>query len=134
MEKLVWKDFNIENVAGGVDKVFIIESPAVVGDKTLEIRFQWVGKGTTCVPDRGNYGPLISAISVEADFMHPSEDATSIRKETKESTFSGKTIFIVVGIVASVLCLLLLVLGIGWWKSSFRRGTSMEKGGNESTA
>ncbi|KAK3424559.1 hypothetical protein EUGRSUZ_F01346 [Eucalyptus grandis] len=31
---------------------------------TLEIRFYWAGKGTTAIPDRGVYGPLISAISV----------------------------------------------------------------------
>ncbi|KAF8409134.1 hypothetical protein HHK36_005207 [Tetracentron sinense] len=65
-ENLVLKDFNIENVSGGVDKEVIREFRAVVRDKTLEIRFQWVGKGTTCVPSRGNYGPLISAISMKS--------------------------------------------------------------------
>lgn len=30
----------------------------------MEIRFYWAGKGTTGLPVRGVYGPLISAISV----------------------------------------------------------------------
>lgn len=33
-------------------------------DGTLEIHFYWAGKGTNSVPNRGVYGPLISAISV----------------------------------------------------------------------
>ncbi|KAI9385482.1 hypothetical protein POPTR_011G072991v4 [Populus trichocarpa] len=37
---------------------------ANVTDTTLEIRLYWNGKGTTCIPKRGNYGPLISAITV----------------------------------------------------------------------
>ena len=35
-----------------------------VTDNTLEIRLYWAGKGTTIIPKRGNYGSLISAISV----------------------------------------------------------------------
>jgi hypothetical protein len=30
----------------------------------LEIRFYFAGKGTTRIPDRGVYGPIISAIPV----------------------------------------------------------------------
>lgn len=33
-------------------------------DNTLEIYFYWAGKGTNSIPQRGVYGPLISAISV----------------------------------------------------------------------
>ena len=57
------KDFDIENAAQGVDKAVFREFKAVVRDKVLQIRFHWAGKGTT---ERGTYGPLISAISVEA--------------------------------------------------------------------
>jgi len=35
-----------------------------VDGTTLEIRLYWAGKGTTAIPDRGVYGPLISAITV----------------------------------------------------------------------
>lgn len=35
-----------------------------VNDGTLEIHLYWAGKGTTAIPNRGVYGPLISAITV----------------------------------------------------------------------
>ena len=63
--KLVQKDFNISDEAGGVNKPIIKHFPAEVIDNTLNIRFYWAGKGTIYTPDRGVYGPLISAISVD---------------------------------------------------------------------
>lgn len=62
--KLVLKDFNIAAEAGGVRKEVVKRFTAVVNSSTLEIRFYWAGKGTTGIPIRGVYGPLISAISV----------------------------------------------------------------------
>ncbi|KAL5716571.1 hypothetical protein ACHQM5_018241 [Ranunculus cassubicifolius] len=62
--KMVLKDFNIEDEAGGVGKEVIKTFTAVVTSSTLEIRFYWAGKGTTGIPSRGIYGPLVSAISV----------------------------------------------------------------------
>jgi hypothetical protein len=61
--KLEKKDFNIEEAANGSNKTSIVFN-ANVTDTTLEIRLYWNGKGTTCIPKRGNYGPLISAITV----------------------------------------------------------------------
>ncbi|XP_021801896.1 probable leucine-rich repeat receptor-like serine/threonine-protein kinase At3g14840 [Prunus avium] len=58
------KDFNIADEAGGVGKAVIKNFNASVTSGTLEIRFYWAGKGTTGIPLRGVYGPLISAISV----------------------------------------------------------------------
>ncbi|XP_010248235.1 PREDICTED: probable leucine-rich repeat receptor-like serine/threonine-protein kinase At3g14840, partial [Nelumbo nucifera] len=64
---LVLKDFNIMDEAGGAGKAVIKEFPTVnVTTDTLEIRFYWAGKGTQRIPSAGNYGPLVSAISVEA--------------------------------------------------------------------
>jgi hypothetical protein len=64
-EKLVWKDFNIEDDAGIAQKPVIKRiSNISVSNNVLEIRFYWAGKGTTRIPDRGVYGPLISAVSV----------------------------------------------------------------------
>ena len=60
------KDFDIERNAKGVDKVVEKQFTAIVTDKILEIRFHYAGKGTTAVPKRGIYGPLISAISVKS--------------------------------------------------------------------
>ena len=65
LEKLVWKDFNIEDDAGIAQKPVIKRiSDISVSNNVLEIRFYWAGKGTTRIPDRGVYGPLISAVSV----------------------------------------------------------------------
>jgi len=58
------KDFNIMEEAGGVGKGITKEFDVEVNDTTLEIHLYWAGKGTTAVPDRGVYGPLISAITV----------------------------------------------------------------------
>ncbi|KAL4627310.1 hypothetical protein ACB092_05G157500 [Castanea dentata] len=101
-EKLVLKDFDIENAAPGVDKAVVREYKANVTNKVLMIRFFWAGKGTTATPKRGTYGPLISAISVEADFNPPDDGKMKIS--------------IVVGAVVAVLLLIFMILGILWWK------------------
>ncbi|KAJ0688302.1 putative non-specific serine/threonine protein kinase [Helianthus annuus] len=59
----VEKDFDISDEAGGVGKE-IVKSYTVNVNATLFIRLNWAGKGTTAIPSRGVYGPLISAISV----------------------------------------------------------------------
>lgn len=58
------KDFNIANEAGGVNKEVRRNFTVNVTTNTLEIRFYWAGKGTTAIPQKSVYGPLISAISV----------------------------------------------------------------------
>ena len=63
--KLVLKDFNIEDEAGGTHRAVVKNFTAIVATNTLEIRFYWAGKGTQSIPYRGTYGPLISAISVD---------------------------------------------------------------------
>lgn len=61
---MVLEDFNIEDSAGGPRKPVIKTFNASVTDHTLKIQFFWAGRGTTGIPSRGVYGPLISAISV----------------------------------------------------------------------
>jgi hypothetical protein len=62
---VVRKDFNIMEKAGGVGIGIAEEFDSIiVNGSTLEIDLYWSGKGTTAVPDRGVYGPLISAITV----------------------------------------------------------------------
>nr|TKR75039.1 hypothetical protein D5086_0000289310 [Populus alba] len=95
--KLEKQDFNIQKAANGSNKASIVFN-ATVTDTTLEIRLYWNGKGTTCIPERGNYGPLISAITV----------------------CSGIKIPIVVGVVTSALLLVFLVMGVICWKFYFR--------------
>ncbi|KAK9022808.1 hypothetical protein V6N11_003047 [Hibiscus sabdariffa] len=114
-EKLELKDFNIKDEAKGVDKAVIRKFKTVVRNRTLTIRFHWAGKGTTATPRRGTYGPLISAISVDSDFKPP--------------VLSGwkKNMKFVLGAVVSVLCLILVILGILWWQGYFRREPSREQ-------
>lgn len=59
------KDFNIAERAGGVGKPFTLQIDRVqVNGSTLEIHLLWSGKGTNVLPQRGVYGPLISAITI----------------------------------------------------------------------
>ncbi|CAI9279515.1 unnamed protein product [Lactuca saligna] len=95
----IFKNFDIRKEAGGVDRAVIKEiKNVVVTNTTLEIRFQYAGKGTTAVPSRGSYGPLISAISMVSDISPPISDK------------SIKTIVIVA--VAGIVCLILIIFGV----------------------
>ncbi|MBA0807758.1 hypothetical protein Gohar_023540, partial [Gossypium harknessii] len=69
----------------------------------------------TAIPRRGTYGPLISAISVDSD--HKPRVLNAWEKNLK----------FVVGAVVSVLCLILVILGILWWKGYFRPKPSREQ-------
>jgi hypothetical protein len=65
--KLVQRDFNIEEEAGGVGKKVVKRfKKVVVTNNTLEIRLYWAGKGREALPDKSVYGPLISAISAKS--------------------------------------------------------------------
>ncbi|XP_058209730.1 probable leucine-rich repeat receptor-like serine/threonine-protein kinase At3g14840 isoform X11 [Rhododendron vialii] len=112
--KLVDKDFNIVDAAGGIGKG--IKKPYaanVTDDGTLEIRLYWAGKGTTGLPVRGVYGPLISAISVDnPDYEPPSK---------------GISAGAVVGIVAAAAFIIILLLGILWWRGFLIRKDTMDQ-------
>lgn len=110
--QLVWEDFNIEIEAGGVGKPVIKNFNATVTNGTLEIRFYWAGKGTNAIPNRGVYGPLISAISVYPGFKIPRE-STSIAAGT------------IVGIVAAVVFVVFLILVILWQRGYLGREDEM---------
>ncbi|XP_060668621.1 probable LRR receptor-like serine/threonine-protein kinase At1g53430 isoform X2 [Ziziphus jujuba] len=90
------KDFNIAEVAGGVGKgITKTHDNVLVNGSTLEIHLYWAGKGTVAIPERGVYGPLISAITVTPNF--------------KVDT-GGLSTWTIVGIVAASCAFLLLVL------------------------
>ncbi|XP_047310375.1 probable leucine-rich repeat receptor-like serine/threonine-protein kinase At3g14840 [Impatiens glandulifera] len=110
--KLVEKDFNIKEKAGGAGIEISPSFETVVTNRTLEIRFQWSGKGTTNVPTGGVYGPLVSAISAElADFVQPLGNGSS--------AISSSTI---VGIVISVAFVVILIF-LGWKRYIGRKKT-----------
>ncbi|CAI9773251.1 unnamed protein product [Fraxinus pennsylvanica] len=96
------KDFDIEKEAKGVDKVVKKLFNVMVKNKTLDIRFRFSGKGSTAIPSRCHYGPLISAISVESDSKPPSK--------------GKKNIFIPTGVTALAIFLILIILFLSWWK------------------
>ncbi|XP_050218909.1 probable leucine-rich repeat receptor-like serine/threonine-protein kinase At3g14840 [Mercurialis annua] len=114
--KLVQKDFNIAEEAGGVGKAIMKNYTTIITNGTLEIRFYCNGKGTTGIPVRGVYGPLISAISVTSDFKPPSENSKSS---------SSISIRIVIGIVGAVVAIICFILGVLWWKGCLRRKDKM---------
>ncbi|KAG6637126.1 probable LRR receptor-like serine/threonine-protein kinase At1g53430 [Carya illinoinensis] len=66
--KLYLKDFNIMDEAKVAGNGTFKEFDVSVEGSTLEIHLYWAGKGTTAIPERPVYGPLISAISVEPNF------------------------------------------------------------------
>ena len=61
---VVLRDFNIMEKAEGAGKGICRDFDACVDGSTLEIHLYWMGKGTNSIPEKGVYGPLISAIAV----------------------------------------------------------------------
>ncbi|KAE8715015.1 putative LRR receptor-like serine/threonine-protein kinase RFK1 [Hibiscus syriacus] len=103
-EKLLWKDFNIESEAMGALKPLVKQVSNVnVTNNFLEIRFSWAGKGTTRIPRRSIYGPLVNAISVVSD-----------SKPCPNRRNKGFACIIAFGVLGS--CLGLLMGGLIWWK------------------
>ncbi|KAF3525539.1 hypothetical protein F2Q69_00048498 [Brassica cretica] len=95
--KLFLRDFNIKEEANGTMKPIVQELKDVnVTNHVLEIRLYWAGKGTTLIPNRGYYGPLISAISL----CH--------MEKTKHHTNYP----MISGAIGGLVAILLLALGI----------------------
>ncbi|KAM0998030.1 hypothetical protein ACFX13_007949 [Malus domestica] len=113
--KLVKKDFNIMDEAGVFGDVVIKNFTAPVTNNTLEIRFYWAGKGTTAIPVKGVYGPLISAISVDPNFDPPPKPGGS-----------GLPVGAVVGIVVGAVFMILLIFGILWKRGLLGQQKTLE--------
>ncbi|TYJ48250.1 hypothetical protein E1A91_A01G048400v1 [Gossypium mustelinum] len=115
--KRALKDFNIKDEAGGVGKPILKNFTANVSDGTLEIRLQWAGKGTTSIPERGVFGPLISAISIFDPAYKP-----------RKGSGGGISAAAEVGIVAAaIFATFLIVGGILWWSGCLRRRITLER-------
>ncbi|KAK4781376.1 hypothetical protein SAY86_015478 [Trapa natans] len=121
IRKLVLKDFNIEDAAGGVGKPVIKSFMTDVTDSSLEIRFQWAGRGTTGVPYNGVYGPLISAINA---FTGSDTGSTEENKEESGSKLSAGEIF---GIVAGIAVAIFLIIFILWRKGCLAQKSGLAK-------
>ncbi|KAF8107794.1 hypothetical protein N665_0116s0001 [Sinapis alba] len=124
--KLIWKDFNIRVEANGTHKEVIKEVNTTVTDNTLEIRLYWAGKGTTIIPKRGNYGSLISAISV----CPSSESECGVQVQTLPATKEHKprTYLLILGITALILFLAFLIFGAFYWKKCVTNADSGNRG------
>ncbi|KAF8107801.1 hypothetical protein N665_0116s0008 [Sinapis alba] len=117
--ELFWRDFNIKEEANGTRKPILKEANVNVANHLLEIRLYWAGKGTTQIPARGNYGPLISAISLCHSSLGPGCGA----ERTKHHT-SYPLIF---GITGALLAITLLALGL-YAHKRFRGDKNKRKG------
>ncbi|KAH1084010.1 hypothetical protein J1N35_023771 [Gossypium stocksii] len=103
------KDFNIEEEAGGAGIPMVKKFTVHVTDGTLEIHFRWAGKGTTSMPERSIYGPLISVISVfDPGYKPPSKSGGRISTAT------------MAGIVAGATFATFLIVGIFWWNCCYK--------------
>ncbi|CAH8253894.1 unnamed protein product [Arabidopsis lyrata] len=101
--ELFLRDFNIKELANGTLKPLVKEIKSVnVSDHTLEIRLYWAGKGTTLIPKRGNYGPLISAISL----CHSLEPRCGAEKTKRHTNYP-----LIFGVTGALVTIILLVLG-----------------------
>ncbi|XP_048592576.1 probable LRR receptor-like serine/threonine-protein kinase At1g29720 [Brassica napus] len=101
--ELFLRDFNIKEEANGTLKPVVKVAKAVnVTDHTLEIRLYWAGKGTVLFPKRGNYGPLISAISL----CHSLEKNCGVEK-TKYTYYP-----LIFGVTGALVAIILLALGL----------------------
>ncbi|PKA56923.1 putative LRR receptor-like serine/threonine-protein kinase [Apostasia shenzhenica] len=102
-------DFNIAKEANGTGKKFVKNFTTLV-DGTLEIHFQWLGKGTNSIPVRGVYGPLISAISVTSNFKSCTGGGNNLSV--------GAIVGIVVGSVSVAIFILVILLWFCFKKKS----------------
>ncbi|CAI9783779.1 unnamed protein product [Fraxinus pennsylvanica] len=114
-EELVWKDFNIEDKARGAKRPVIVHFNVTVTDNSLEIRFYWASRGTARIPNRGDYGSLVSAISVNPNFRICSNGSKKI-----------VTAYIIVGVLSAFA--FFMILGILWWKGYLRGKKQARKG------
>ncbi|CAN6561143.1 unnamed protein product [Malus baccata var. baccata] len=118
----VLPDFNIMDYASVFGNAVSQSFTADVTNHTLKIRLYWAGKGTTGIPVRGVYGPLISAISVE-----PAVDNSPTKTGSSTSPgVNGVSVGAVIGIVAGGIFIILVILSILWRRGSLGQQKTLE--------
>ncbi|CAH1452624.1 unnamed protein product [Lactuca virosa] len=98
------KDFDISKEAGGAGKAIEKNFDVTVTQNHIEIHLFWAGKGTCCIPEEGDYGPIISAIRVTPGF--------------KVKGNSSNNTGMIIGIIAGVgsVSLVFLIFGLFYLK------------------
>ncbi|XP_071717092.1 probable LRR receptor-like serine/threonine-protein kinase At1g53440 [Rutidosis leptorrhynchoides] len=111
--QLVWKDFNIREEANGTGRGIYKDFDNIIvnNGSTIEIHLYWAGKGTTAIPDRGVYGPLISAITITPNFKIPTD---------------GLSAGAIAGIVIVSCAFVVLILAV-LWKKGYLGGKDEDK-------
>ncbi|TQE03467.1 hypothetical protein C1H46_010947 [Malus baccata] len=99
------KDFDISKEAGGVNRAVVRKFNVSVLENYLEIHLFWAGKGTCCIPDYGDYGPLIAAVHAASVFGLP---PTTPGKKSRTGLIVG--IAILVGVVSLLLISVILYM------------------------
>ncbi|KAL2245500.1 UNVERIFIED_CONTAM: putative LRR receptor-like serine/threonine-protein kinase, partial [Sesamum indicum] len=112
--QVVLSDFDIAQEAKGVRTGIYRDFNVLVNGSTLEIHLYWTGKGTTAIPDRGVYGPLISAIAVTPNF----------------DVSTGLSVGAIIGIVVSSFVLAVLLILLVLWRGGCL-GKEVEDKGRE---
>ncbi|KVH79568.1 Concanavalin A-like lectin/glucanase, subgroup [Cynara cardunculus var. scolymus] len=90
----------MEKANGAHNGTFLEFEDVYVNGSTLDIHLYWAGKGTTFVPTRGVYGPLISAIAIT-----PNYDVST-----------GLPAGAIAGIVIGSCTVIMLILALLWKK------------------
>ncbi|XP_018437396.2 probable LRR receptor-like serine/threonine-protein kinase At1g29720 [Raphanus sativus] len=124
--KLIWEDFSIREEANGTHKEVVKQVKANVTDNSFEIRLYWGGKGTTVIPRRGNYGSLISAVSVCP--ISESECGVTVQMLSAQKHSKTRKYTLLIGVTSSILCTLFLCLGVLCWRRCVREETKGDRG------
>ncbi|XP_073010504.1 uncharacterized protein [Typha latifolia] len=106
---IVRQDFNIIDEAIGSNRAVVKTFEANVTNGVIDIHFFWAGRGTCCIPENGNYGPLVSALHVYQDSIVIPTPTQSSKKER-----TG----VLVGIAALCIAGVAIFSSIAylWWK------------------
>ncbi|XP_070677390.1 probable LRR receptor-like serine/threonine-protein kinase At1g56130 [Malus domestica] len=104
------KDFDISKEAGGVNRAVVRKFNVSVLENYLEIHMFWVGKGTCCIPDNGDYGPLIAAVHAASDFTPTVSRLPSTTPGKKSRTGLIVGIAVPVGVVSLLLIFAILYI------------------------
>ncbi|XP_059625046.1 probable LRR receptor-like serine/threonine-protein kinase At1g56140 isoform X2 [Cornus florida] len=102
------KDLDISKEAGGVERAIQKDFNVTVSENYLEIHLFWAGKGTCCIPEQGDYGPSISALSAVSDFV-PTVSGIPPTTGSKKSK-TGLIVGIAVAVAVVSLVLLTVVI------------------------